>query len=746
MTVLIAAYMPAWKDPPETVTIPTWGNGPWINTPPINYMSDHPERWPSYGAVNEDDQAIIDLQLGIAASAGITAFAVNWYDRWACEYGIQRLLLSTSSSPVKSFVQWSNHYASMDSDVDNKPVLYEGIRRASLYMIGSYAARYYQRNGRPVLAIFSSQALDDVIRFSTGHDASYTPTLTERNALVADMRNVVGNVLSGDTTGGISGSTVSPSANPGPFLVIYDRSWANVVGVDAMTMYSQHAIVINPGTPGQVIRNAHSYDEIDTGCQQTWGTGAAGAAANGKEYWPTVMPSGWDRTPWGGTAGDSLADNCKPTRQQLWQHCESAKAAASEVSANGTAFVYAFNEPGESYSVNPSQGDGTMFVDTLKAVFSAPTDWVTIQGTNFLRPDGTIFFPFGTSTRWGQMQEADFAYMASLGLNCVRIPFNVCGQAAAGDADAPGSPSTGYLDPAYIAQLLQYTDWGKAAGLLVHWVFRTPCYRSGAPIDDNGNPVPDPYCGDTSTFPNGSNVWTDPTKKTRWLAQLSYLAALRASDPSVYSIEVMSEPDPYGFTGAQVNAMMVSGYNAVRAANPNILVGIGGTSGYGPANIGASFIPGATGVWYTYDWFNFASNPDPEQSLIDRAAYATAFRLAHRVPLNNQQFGSKIGDDPPRDIMAFQLQFNLTNRIACEQWEIRCQGSPPAPDSYGWIDANDNIRTTDEDLMRTTAAGFVALGGGRAVSSINGIQAGSIAKVNGVDVTSIQSINGLAIT
>lgn len=365
---IVAAYMPGWKSPCEPQCVSTWGTAPWVNTPNLNWMGDHPERHPNYGAVNEDDQAIIDSHLEGAAIAKIDVFAVNWFRGWACEYGIQRILASTSASPVKAFVQWSNHYDSMSASSSTKPFLYEGIRLAALYMVN--APRYWTRAGRPVLALFSSQHLDDVIRYTNGRPASYVPTTAERSALVADIRNVVGNVLSGDTSGGIVGSTVAPSANPGPFLVVYDTTWGPVVGVDAMTYYSQHNIVINPGAPNQLVRCAHSYDEIMTGCSQVWGTGASRVAPWGKEFWPIAQASGWGRQPWGGTLGDPLADNCKPTKAQFRQHCLDVKAQMQLATSGGVGFFYAWNEPGESHPINPTPEMGNMYINVMSQVFA----------------------------------------------------------------------------------------------------------------------------------------------------------------------------------------------------------------------------------------------------------------------------------------------------------------------------------------------------------------------------------------
>lgn len=348
MTV-VAAYYGGWKSPPEPIV--TWqGSSPWgVDASDNVFMGNFPERFPDYGAVDEDQQWVIDRHLSDAAAAGVGVFAVNWYRDDFLSYAADRIAASGVAPGVKFCIQWSNHYTSMSATAAQRPYIFEGVRRAALRMS---SPRYWTRSGKPVLILFSAVHLDDAIRVATGQPVAYTPSLAERNALIADIRSVVGNVLDGDASGGISGSTVSSSINPGPYLVLMtgDGGWAQVSGVDAMTSYNTQK-----GQFADGLRFARSYDELATATRQSWGSGNKLAAANNKKHWPCVM-SGWDKRPWGGTVEDPLHDNCLPDGSQLLAHCLDARAAAQIDTAEKTVFVYAWNEFGEGGFVQPTAG------------------------------------------------------------------------------------------------------------------------------------------------------------------------------------------------------------------------------------------------------------------------------------------------------------------------------------------------------------------------------------------------------
>lgn len=358
---LVAAYFGGWKTPPEPA-VAWYQPSPWgINADNSLYMGNYPERFPLYGAVDEDNQSVIDDQLSLAESAGINVFAVNWYRDEYLSYAAARIAASTVAPSVKWCIQWSNHYASMHATYGTKTWLFEGIRLAALRMGG---ARYWKKDGKPVLIIFSHVHLDDCIRAALAQPVGYTPSLIERDSLVKDIRHIVGNVISGVVSGGITGTTVSVAANA-PYLVLMtdDAEWHRVTGIDATTDYNARM-----GSFSGTYRLTRSYPEMRQAAFQNWTYAGSVALTRNKARWATVM-AGFDAKPWGGTASDALHDNCSPTIEEFKAHLADAKYFATRNGMDGTVFLYAWNEFGEGGWVQPTPAIGTSRIDAMASVF-----------------------------------------------------------------------------------------------------------------------------------------------------------------------------------------------------------------------------------------------------------------------------------------------------------------------------------------------------------------------------------------
>lgn len=356
---------------------------------------------------------------------------------------------------------------------------------------------------------------------------------------------------------------------------------------------------------------------------------------------------------------------------------------------------------------------------------SAGASRLVLDGANILLPDGTPFFPFGTNQRWELAQQRDAAYIRStIGATWVRIEFPWWQQGSAGEGRDDNSP--GNIAPAYLAKLIQLVGWYTEQGLWVDIALHSKCGRSGTPSDsDDGL-----YCAlpdDPSAWPNGRNFWTDPTERAKVLETLAFIAATFKDTPGIGAYEPLNEPDPPGYTSADVAAFYVEAMDAMLAQDPRAIFIIGGTGGYSPAKIDGVYIPGRSNVIYTFDWFDQPgtdpNNPKPiserETSLKSRLQRPLAFRDGANVPILPQQFGSHYGVDTAREILQYQLTQLAKNKVPGFQWELRAPtvGPVAGASTYGWVwnrgDGIDTIRATDEALMISAASYFESLKGTR---------------------------------
>ena len=333
---IVAAYFPGWKSPAE---VSWFAPSPWVTTPANNiFMGEYKERYPLYGATNEDQQWVIDLHLKDAETARITAFAVCWYNDEHSNYALKRMKESTSSSAVKFCVLWANHYPRLDPKKATIGYLLDGVRRAAVH---SQNARCYRKNGRPVFIIYSADHLDDVIRAGRGLD--YVPTQAEVDVLSVQIK-----------------AAFSESGEV-PYLVLQsnDARWQSASGVDATTAYA-----VRFGNFNGAQRLAHSYAELRTVVAQFNTSGFATAAANRKGFWPVLM-AGRDERPWGGTDGDADADNCEPTKAEFMGACSDSFSLAKADAYDQTVFMYAWNELGEGGYVIPTAGIGYSRINAM---------------------------------------------------------------------------------------------------------------------------------------------------------------------------------------------------------------------------------------------------------------------------------------------------------------------------------------------------------------------------------------------
>lgn len=393
-------------------------------------------------------------------------------------------------------------------------------------------------------------------------------------------------------------------------------------------------------------------------------------------------------------------------------------------------------------------------------------NWLTIEGHNILGPDGKTFYPNGSNSRWNYAKDTDGVYLSStIGANMQRIEFHWLENGVAGDARLTSAP--GHIDPAQLALLQHYVNIYAAAGIRVDLAIHSSCGRSGTADDDNtgGNPPgTGNYCflGDNpANWLNGRNFWSDPALRQEWLEMLGFLAAFFAGNPMVSIMEPLNEPDPPNVSDAAVASLLWQAADVIHAANPNVLVMLGGNGGYASNKITTVYSPSRPWIIYTFDWFdnpgNDPNNPLPVetrmQSLLTRLQVPLQFRLARNVPVMPEQYGSHYGADNDRTVLAFSISTLLANRMPGLQWEMRAPYVGPTiplnSQTFGWIwnrgDGVDAIRVTDENLMKAAAAQYAALAGLGNLNNIFGVPALNVAYINRRPKNTVVSIDGVPI-
>jgi hypothetical protein len=225
------------------------------------------------------------------------------------------------------------------------------------------------------------------------------------------------------------------------------------------------------------------------------------------------------------------------------------------------------------------------------------------------------------------------------------------------------------------------------------------------------------YCGSVGPYAAGHNFWNDPAEKAAHMVLLSFLADRYKNTDYIGFYEPINEPDPPGYTDAQVNAYYSDAIDTMLAADPHAIFIVGGNAGYANFKIAAAYMPARGNVIYTCDLFNQQNSaPDDagrEANFAFRLQSALDLRASKNVPILIQQFGSHSADDIGRDILAFQLSTLLANKVPCFQWEMRAPTNVVGT-AFGWIyiDPVTNqdviLRDIDPQLMSSAAAAFNA--------------------------------------
>lgn len=337
---------------------------------------------------------------------------------------------------------------------------------------------------------------------------------------------------------------------------------------------------------------------------------------------------------------------------------------------------------------------------------------LTIDGPNILLPDGTAFFPAGTNQRWNLAKQADGTFVkTTLMGTLMRIEWHWWENGVAGDARDDTAVDTGYINPAFLAQLDQYVFWYTAAGLWVDIAWHTQCGR-GYDVTD---PQLTPYCllgAPQADWPQGRNVWNDPDSYAKAIAMWAFIANRYKNTPRMAWYEPMNEPNAP--SQQQVNLFYRDAIAAIRAQDPLIPIMVGGTGGYNTSKVGVSVMTDIPGLIYTFDWFdqpgNDAQNPIPietrKANLLQRFQQPLQVRAHLNVPVMPEQFGSHVGADPDREILDYQVSLLEQNQMPFIHWELTSPAIGPdrGASNFGmtWQDGQGGWLFADVDIAIVT--------------------------------------------
>jgi hypothetical protein len=384
---VVAAYFGGWCSPMDPTQESTHGPDPWADNATHRmgtFSGRHPYALLAADRGNQAQQHYMDEEIQLAVQYGVDVFAINWYRNDFLNYAVENFKKSKNNDQMKFFLQWSNNSnLSVNNAGLHRQYFFEGIRRAAQHMTHE---SYWKIGGKPVFAIYAVDQIDRIIfdtKKITKYDAVNTATACH-DEFLRDCHNIVANVLAGDSTGGISGTTndakvLQPAGtfSPAMHLVIatYDiGSWGRCNNLQGMYLYA----IRSKEDQNHQFSLTVNYDEMMTAAkdrQTLYVNSMRGYRSAKQTWWPTVM-TGFDDSPWQKT--DSAAQHCNATAAQFATHCSEMYDLCTKNDpvqnsvTGGIVFVYAWNEYGEGGWLAPSPDIGTSRLETVRDVLKKP--------------------------------------------------------------------------------------------------------------------------------------------------------------------------------------------------------------------------------------------------------------------------------------------------------------------------------------------------------------------------------------
>ena len=320
-------------------------------------LMEFPDRMPVWGWIG-DTVENMELQIDMAADAGLAYFAFDWY-------------YSKSGKHIKMNECVDRYLASYNRDRINWCLLVANHDDYRIYRddwdkfcdaVTPYLAddRALQAGGRPMIIIFSPDGMIDDL----GGEAEAKKCFEQFRKMTNNAYIVAGcpGVPRDDQTNAVS----RDSAEWTRFCNKLENG-----GFDAISGYNYHRFYLTKGDTTNLI---YPFEQLSADHELIW---EMFAKHSHLPYIPCVN-GGWDCRPWEPSKrykGDAAKPSCySPDRTPYtqYEHVKNARIWLRDNpnnSVDGLAIVYAWNENGEGGYIQPTIGDnGSILQSVSRAV------------------------------------------------------------------------------------------------------------------------------------------------------------------------------------------------------------------------------------------------------------------------------------------------------------------------------------------------------------------------------------------
>ncbi len=306
-------YYPGWNKP----DIDSWAK-----------IKPYPDREPLLGWYQEGTDTYTKTYTKWMKDYGINYVIYDWY--WEknggvkdTTYAVDSFMKNSTPTSIGFSLLWANH--------SGTPVSYQQFDEIVNYWITHYFGngRYKRIDDKPVVFIFSHDRLNaDAKTFGA------TPQeLLERARAAAVKAGYKGIYFVGSASADKKRLDFADLGNT----------------YDALSAYNYH-LGFSEKTSNRKL--SVSYPDLSAGYAQSW------RRVVNKSKIPYILPltSGWDRSPWGGSA-DPIHDNSLSTPENFYEHLQNAKAILNKHPNQtlNSVVICCWNEYGEGSYIEPTK-------------------------------------------------------------------------------------------------------------------------------------------------------------------------------------------------------------------------------------------------------------------------------------------------------------------------------------------------------------------------------------------------------